>query len=464
MMQRLAVACVMATGSVLVAQDASGFRDVEPRWVVTTEAATPLKSGNLVQLYAVAELPEGTVLRADGESSEWIRVVYPAGVYPFVRAADARDLGNDRIALTRPSQLLAPNRQIGLSGSWRSVYRTALPAGTELEIVGRETNTDGDVTAYAVQPVVGQNTGTRPYGFIANDLVRDATEAEVRAHLATAEERPAAPRQGTTPANAAPAGNTPETSQPVDNSLLDPIDTTSPANPSQGADDPAMDEQPETGNAIPGVTTPANTGEGDPVEIDSGGVGTVEDDGYADEYGIRPARLVELEDAFKAARQLPKEELDASLEELLSEFRRAQQAADDEAVKQALGSRVTWLEIRIETRDQRRKLDAFLAEADDARAQNAERVAAWKAGRTFDLVGRVLVSRVYDGNRLPKMYRLVGEDPIVGPRTLGYLPDNAEFDASRYVGQVIGVRGRIDQDPQTRLRIVEVDSVSVMPE
>ncbi|MFG0306565.1 MAG: hypothetical protein ACF8Q5_10190 [Phycisphaerales bacterium JB040] len=459
MMQRLSVACVMATGSVLVAQDATGFRDVEPRWVVTTEAATPLKSGNLVQLYAVAELAEGTVLRMDGESSEWVRVVYPTGVYPFVRASDARDLGNDRISLTRPSQLLAPNRQIGLAGSWRSVYRTALPAGTELEIVGRETNTDGDVTAYAVKPVVGDNAGSRPYGFIGVGLVRDATDEEVRAHLSTAEERPAAPRRDQTPANSRPANADP--AQDVDNSLLDPIDITPPA----GADDPALDEQDrpatDAGREIPGVTTPAD---GQPVEIDSGAVGTVEDDAYADEYGIRPARLVELEDAFREARQLPKEELDASLEELLSEFRRAQEAADDDAVKQALGSRIAWLEIRIETRDQRRKLDAFLAEADDARAENAARVREWQAGRTFDLVGRVLVSRVYDGDRLPKMYRLVGEDPVIGPRTLGYLPGNAEFDASQYVGQVIGVRGRIEQDPQTRLRIVEVDSVSVMPE
>lgn len=452
MIQRLAAGCLLLTGSVLMAQDSSEIQDVEPRWVAVSVPAASLHCGDLARFYAVADLGAGTVLRLNGESNEWARVIYPNSVYPFVPASEAKDLGNDHIELTKASQLRAPSKLMGLAGSWRSVYRTALPVGTLFEIVGRETNADGDVTAYAVKPINGQTIGTLPHGFIRTDEFRAATEAEVQAHLASAGQPQITPVEtpASDPAIDEANGHPSVPSEDnVDKSLLSPINSTLPAVDAQA--DPAA-ELPE--DAAENVTTTV---------IEQASVGTVEDEPYADEYGIRPARLIELEDAFEATRVLPREELDGALEELLAEYTRALEATTEESVQRALQSRMGWIKIRMDSRDKRLELAAFLSESNDTRQRNTELVEQWRAGQSFDYVGRVLVSRVYDGKRLPKMYRLVGNNPLTGPRTLGYLPEGGEFDPGQFVGQVIGVRGSIDLNPESRLRLVKVETVSVMP-
>lgn len=458
MIQRLVAGMVLLSGSVLMAQNTAEIQDVTPRWVSVTTPAASLHCGDLARFYAVADLAAGSVLKINGESDEWARVLYPEGVYPYVPASEARDLGNDRIALTSASQLRAPSKLMGLSGSWRSVYRTALPAGTEFEIMGRETNTDGDVTAYAVKPLFGKTVGTLPHGYIRKDVIRDATDGEVQAHLAATggapTTTPVAEKPVQTPAPAQP-GQTPGDNTPanVNTELLNPINTTLP-----------------TGEPVPtdpaAQTPPAGN---NPDVIEQADVGTVpvtvpDDDAYADEYGIKPARLIELEDAFEEARQLPRKELDTALEELLAEYQRALEATDEASVERALQSRIDWLKIRMDTRDARLELNAFLSETKNTRDRNTELVEKWRSGQAFDYVGRVLVSRVYDGQRLPKMFRLVENDPLNGPRTLGYLPEEGELDAGRYVGQVIGVRGSIELNPASKLRIVKPQTVTVMPE
>ena len=460
MIQRLAAGMVLLSGSVLMAQNTAEIQDVTPRWVSVTTPAASLHCGDLARFYAVADLAAGSVLKIDGESDEWARVIYPEGVYPYVPASEARDLGNDRIALTAASQLRAPSKLMGLSGSWRSVYRTALPAGTEFEIMGRETNTDGDVTAFAVKPMFGKTVGTLPHGYIRKEAIRAATDAEVQAHLAATSGAPTtkpgaekpAQTPGQTPPAQTPADNTPAN---VNTELLNPINTTLPTGEPVPTNPAANAQNPPEGN--------------NPDVIEQADVGTVpvtepDDDAYADEYGIKPARLIELEDAFKAALKLPREELDTALEELLAEYQRAMEATDEASVVRALQSRIDWLEIRMDTRDARLELNAFLSETKGTRDRNTELVEKWRSGQAFDYVGRVLVSRVYDGKRLPKMYRLVENDPLNGPRTLGYLPEGGELDAGRYVGQVIGVRGSIELNPASKLRIVKPQSVTVMPE
>ena len=119
MIQRLAAGMVLLSGSVLMAQNTAEIQDVTPRWVSVTTPAASLHCGDLARFYAVADLAAGSVLKIDGESDEWARVIYPEGVYPFVPASEAKDLGNDRIALTSASQLRAPSKLMGLSGSWR---------------------------------------------------------------------------------------------------------------------------------------------------------------------------------------------------------------------------------------------------------------------------------------------------------------------------------------------------------
>ena len=74
-----------------------------------------------------------------------------------------------------------------------------------------------------------------------------------------------------------------------------------------------------------------------------------------------------------------------------------------------------------------------------------------------------MVSNVYNGERLPKMYRIQSVSRVDGsPRTLGYVTPDKSIDGK--LGSVVGIVGEPRFDPQLRLVIVRPDQVDVMPE
>ena len=66
-------------------------------------------------------------------------------------------------------------------------------------------------------------------------------------------------------------------------------------------------------------------------------------------------------------------------------------------------------------------------------------------------MGTLSVSRVYDGSKLPKLYRL--QEPGTG-RTVAYLQPSDEADLIPMLGQLIGIVGEKSYDPGLRLTLV----------
>lgn len=512
------------------------IEDTPPRWVVVTKDATPVRCDDFERFYKVATLDTGALLRTDGRSKQWARVIYPIDVPALVPASDARRIDEKTIELTTPSRLRAPSAILGIAGSWRSLYAEAIPAGTRLEVIETEIGANDEVAAYRVKAPHPPVAPEPPYAYVKLDAIRDATPAEVKAHLKalsaipgaspvpveTAQIIPDAVEIKERPA-AQPASTTPETAQ-SDSASTEPTESEPPTAPEQVdvveiTDAPVAsdDAPPMTTNApagdrasdtllepmvLPGqedAAGSASTGEhapptqadeppqspvlsvdraddeagaesGAPVG-DAGAEAAIAEPeqitlGGAPQLSPEPASIEDLEQALVAARRLPAEALDEALDELLAEYQRTlsaeQDKGQDEKVLDALRRRIAWLELRIKTRDQRRALDEALARASSQERTISQQLSDWQANRSYTMVGRLAPSAIYDGRRLPLMYRVQSVDPLTGPRTIGYLRPAPGERLDHRLGQIVGVIGETTDDDALSLRIIQPERVDAL--
>lgn len=465
--QALVAACIAVTTAALTplapaAQPASDVADVRPEWVAVDADEALLRCGDRTRYYVVARLAKGTVLRLDGRSDEWARVVYPDAVTPFVRADDVAPDGDEHVRLTTASGLLAPDRSKGLDYSWRSVYQPALAPGTRLKIAEPVRNDQGQVVAYRVVPPA--KPAAR--GYVQRSQLRPATPTEIAkaeqpaAGTSKPETKPETkPDTASTPAKpeakpeATPADPKPEQTrpsttppaQPADSSDR-PADTPIPTDGS-GTDRPTGTDQPATTRPTPDAarpTTPART------------------DGVSEQV----ATLLQLETSFADARKLPREQLDTRLDEMIEEYTRVRSRLPDNAegrvVRERVDERLAWLRLRAQTRDTRRELTRAIDEAAESGEAISRQLETLKTTGNFAFVGRMTVSTVYDGRRLPRKLRLVSIAPLDAGRTIGYVRQQDEEAARAFVGRVVGVRGRRTYDADSGLAVLVIDSVEAV--
>jgi hypothetical protein len=79
----------------------------------------------------------------------------------------------------------------------------------------------------------------------------------------------------------------------------------------------------------------------------------------------------------------------------------------------------------------------------------------------FDAVGRLNASLVYDGRRLPLLYRL--QEPGEGA-TLAYLLPTRDFSLAELTGQLVGVSGDLRYDEALRLNVITPRRVDILME
>ncbi len=77
----------------------------------------------------------------------------------------------------------------------------------------------------------------------------------------------------------------------------------------------------------------------------------------------------------------------------------------------------------------------------------------------YDVMGRLLASSVYDGQRLPRLYRVVDSTT---QRTIVYVQGNGTINPATTVGQYVGIVGRSKFDRALRLNVIEVDRLDVL--
>jgi hypothetical protein len=77
----------------------------------------------------------------------------------------------------------------------------------------------------------------------------------------------------------------------------------------------------------------------------------------------------------------------------------------------------------------------------------------------YTAMGRLLASGVYNGERLPRLFRIV--DPA-SSRTLAYIKTNGRIDPTPNLGQYVGVIGRAKHDSTLQLDIIDIDRLDII--
>jgi hypothetical protein len=127
-----------------------------------------------------------------------------------------------------------------------------------------------------------------------------------------------------------------------------------------------------------------------------------------------------------------------------------------------LQQRLLWLQGAVEAQNVRKKLAESSQAVAASQSSIGERMADVARNRQYSIVGRLTTSTVYDGQRLPRMYRIqaVGGGP--SPRTLGYLKPDAMPGLESKIGQVVGVVGSAKIDSALGLNVITPSRVDVL--
>ena len=461
-------------------------RAIDPYYVVVTGDHVYLRSGAGNAWYAVGYANTGDMLRVDGVDFGWVRVTYPETLPALVGVDDA-DLDAQRgvVVLNKPSRLTARNvHGSSLTESWKRLLPTALPPGAALKHLGALTNDTGQIEAYIVAP---PNTAR---AFINEQFVRRATPGEITAWraaqrakqtLAQAPTRtpPAQPMKATptapvqAEASRAPADRTrptpteaPSAQEPAPSEPAlagAPTDSAAPdgAPIAKSPAQPALSPNQRDAAAPARSTPPAPSTRGE-----RSGTATVAQPAAttaaaptptpAQANTDQPALSIEnLEAAFRALAAQPV--ADAELDALIGEYRRFAATLPDTEENRLwrtlVDNRMALLEIRLDVQEQLRALEAANIEANRASDAIAARLAKLNRTRPFALVGRLTPSTLYDGQRLPLMYRLESVEAGAG-RTIAYLVPSPDVDLNGKLGSIVGVEGSSRLDPALKLRIV----------
>lgn len=407
-----AATCTLLAGTTALAQSQGQVAAVEPYFVVTTGSDAVLRCGNLDIFYVVANLKAGQVLRVDGESENWKRVSYPAGSTVFVSPDDVQVSADGKsVTLARPSNLKAANAgRSGLKGSWKNVFDpTPLPIGTKLTVVRLESTEDGKKQAYRVE------APAEARAFVHNGYVRRATDAEV----AAAGFKAPASGSAVTPAPG-PSANPGGAAGPTGEVVPVPVPVPNPA--------PAPRENVVTAPGERAVATPE-----------------------------------QLSAAFEEVRKQPT--LTAEIDELIAEYQRTidarTSAGADQRVTTALRQRMELLKLRKDLQAQMVALEEARKAASEAGRDAAAEMAAVDKTRHYEVIGRLTTSTVYDGNRLPLMYRVQSVGDAVA-RTLGYLKPDPKLELEKKIGQVVGIAGESSMDGALKLNVLTATRVDVL--
>ncbi|MCA9302778.1 MAG: hypothetical protein KC996_01510 [Phycisphaerales bacterium] len=441
--------------------------EITGSWYVVLSEEAVMRAGDEEVFYAVSRFPRGSMLVASSTTDRYAAVCYPLSLGALVPVGEVERVDAEHVRLTEESKLRAASSLLGMSGSWKGLYELPLLAGTELEVMEELKSDTGQVVGYRVAPPHPPVASAFPVGYVKMSDLRPATPGEVQKFLGkpapkAAPERTNLPPQPvekieTIEGLADPVGASEDAgSEEIDTSLLDDIEIPEPTIHTgiQPAAEPSED---------PAIEEPKPD---EPVIINNTEIIPDKSAPPSQKPILSVSALETLEASFDDARRLPREELDNALEELLAEYTRAYDAAgDDESLATALSQRMEWLKIRMETRDQRRAIAQTLHTADENQIAIQQGIEKWQSGRAYILVGKMVPSAVYTGERLPLLYRVQGNDPYTGEQTtIGYVAPGSDQDYRHLLGRVVGVVGASELDSALNLRIIRPSRIDAMPQ
>lgn len=399
--------------------------DIDPYYVVVEAEGATLRSGDLRNYYPIAEAKVGQVLRVDGEGRQWLRVSYPLQARALIRGDKAElDRSKGIVRLTSPGRPKAWNAEYEVNGSWKDIPTEIFTAGTEFKFIEAAEDRNG-ATHYVVEAPRSSRA------FIETAHTRRASQGEIDRYLSSiGGERALVGDQA-------------------------------------GRRQPGPDGAPRIAGAVPGQPADAEPGERDAGEADTAIAAETPQRTPVpeiEEPAPRPvAGLKQLEAAFQQVQK--QKAVDAELDELLAEFRAAMEkvepTTENEPLRIALQQRIDMLEIRKDLQRQMREVHAARSALDTNAQRVAEAAGEARASRQYTLIGRLETSAIYDGERLPLMYRIQSVGETAG-RTLGYIRPAEDMSLHSMTGQLVGVIGRAAMDERLKLNIVTPVRVDVL--
>lgn len=465
-------------------------QNAEPQWMVVTSETEAVRSGDQEIYYTITEVQKGAIFASEGTSGDFTKIRYPSDLGAVVRADKVRVIkAGTQVQLLEGSKLKAESMLRGLAGSWNTVFPEEIPAETVLgvlDVIYEETSdgSQGDVLGYRVAPPRPPVVASYPYAYIRTESLRKATEEEIARHQGGKKITTGRPQLMPAPDRTVRNPN-------ADNSTTEAVGKS--AEELEVADDvPARDPASEAGGTggeevidlrneivLPDPAESINDqSENAPVEIQNTPPVTKRDTPISPEKSgkavtgsskssavITASSLEALEASFTNARSMTRAQLDEALPELLAEFNRTRAAiGDDESEARPLDQRIEWLNIRLQTRDQRRAIQSALATADQQSVELNDKMKKWNNSRVYSLVGRLMLSGVYTGEHLPLLYRVRAPDPVTGfDRTIGYVAPKKGQDLRAYLGQVVGIIGDPVRDESLSLTVLSPTKIDQMP-
>jgi hypothetical protein len=427
-LRRAVVVMAVAAGCAAVFVPSAALAQVQPvtaYFAVVQADDTPLRCGNNEIMYPVARLTKGTLVRVDGEGNKWLRVAYPPGVVACIGADSIQlDATGKAGTLTKESRLKAFNIATGYRGSWNIILDAPLPPGAKVTLAETEPVNDGRGNAgYKIVPP------EQARAYLPDSTVVKATQAQIDSYMASL-----TPKAGEKSAEkpGEKVATKPEAEKPVEKSGDKPVD--------RPADKPLAQQSP---SSTPDTNAPK-------VVVEQS-----------------KSQWERLESAFEAVRKQPTES--AEFTALIGEFQSAVDKLGDEpqnqSVRRRLSQRLEYLKLQIDIQAGARKVAEARQNLNAEERNLADRMKEVEKTRQYTIVGRLSASTIYDGKRLPLMYRVMA---IGGQssRTLAYLKPDEKLKIDSKLGYVVGILGESRLDPTLKSNVitpVRVDTLEAAP-
>jgi SH3-like domain-containing protein len=445
-------------------------------WAVVTGNAVNVRSGPSAQsAYAFGKLKQGDVVRVLKEEYGWARVSTEGSAFGDVTAFVTADR---RVALSPDgktatvsarTELRAPNMDAGGSPdkSWKQVGHAE--GGTTLSVLGTATGEKESVYKVRIP-------GTAE-AWVNMQFIRRANASESAAAVA-AVSTPVPAAAATTVATAAPTTpaanvvtpvNAPDAGTPAPTPITpdigvnpgnsSPITAASPAIPAlQGAQpvnastmstDRSTDRSTDPATGVTTTTTTVTTRS---VTSGSGKKAA------PSKWVAHRATLDDLEHQFKGVRE--QADVGAEFEALRNKYEELASTGDASgSVKGVAGARAKQLSLLIETQTQMQQLERKKTETDSNRKGIADLVLNIQRRSDYTAIGILNASAVYDGERLPELYRIC--DPTTSA-TIAYVEPNADIPMATMIGTLVGVKGGQKVDPALRLTVISPLSMDLL--
>lgn len=428
-----------------------------PYWAKVNGDDVLIRSGPSTQsAYAIGRFAKGQAVKVLAVEYGWAKIaaVGPAfsGIYAYIKGDtnSSFDAASKVLTITADANLIAANMDTGYAPekSWRSIGTAK--AGDKLTV--NEVKKVGADTYYAVP--LPSNAEAWVFNQFLVTMTQEEADAVEKGGRAPTPPAPApTPAAHPTPTPAAPTNPTPGASP-----------TPAPAGPT--ATPPAVTNNPPSGAPTPADAAATAEAERRAAEAkakdDAARKAREEADEAARrrkmEIQLRQVTYNDLEKTWRTVRDEPAEaaELDALRGRYLA---LAEDTVAPATTRQLATHRADQIALRIEA--QNALLELAERQAQRQRTINgvADLTLAMKKRMPYDAIGRLNASTVYDGDRLPLLYKLA--DPTNG-HTIAYVMPGPNSKPSEALGLVVGLKGVRRYDETLRVNVIVPESIDVL--